>query len=631
MRVSSSYFLVIVALAAALAASAHASLVEPDVQTADGTTTWTIMVYMAADVADELPWLQDINEMEAANQGEGTNVIVLLDPPDEGDTRLLRITQDAGGYDPDLVSEDIEDGGEVVPESGEVNTGSPDTLADFIEFSASSYPADNLVLVLWGHGAGWRGMCPDGFDLLTVPELRSGLLTAQNAMQRGIDMIVLDICDGATSELAFEVGDLADLLVGSEMGVPAEGLPYRDVLDVLAADVDQPLDSFGAAMVDAYVDWATYGSAYPVSASLLDLNAIGSVGERLDELSEFGIGFDRLFHDDFTAAIDQSEHCEEEWLADFGAMCRGFSSPLFPLEMSTEALSLGVAYSDTVLHHAVFSPDGSDLATTGMSLYAPSDEAEDSPYDDLRISSLTSWTDFSHMLREDRIPEESWPGPEVAVSDSADDNDDLPDSATVSWTETDSWNYTAFSVHVFRMEGAGLVECGTHTSSDPVMEISGEVGNLLLSASAYNGTEAYAHHTESVTLSRTVDINITIDRTIDMAEDGFVVSLSSPSGGTRSTECVGETCSFTVVTPDWADVGDLLRVELRAIDDGRLLSEKTVRVSGEDMDVVMLVFAQSGPVQGSGVVAPMLLLLIIVLGVATVLLANFVVNGRRGR
>ena len=166
--------IVVLACATVLSTSSSISIHLAEAASIDEPATWTLMVYMAADVSDELPWLQDINEMEAAYQASGTSVVALLDPPGDGDSRLLEIAHDEGFFDPDIVSVDVEDEGEVIPVSGEVNMGSPDTLRDFIEFSAANYPADHLVLVLWGHGAGWMGLCPDGFDLLTLPELRDG-------------------------------------------------------------------------------------------------------------------------------------------------------------------------------------------------------------------------------------------------------------------------------------------------------------------------------------------------------------------------------------------------------------------------------------------------------------------------
>src|SRR4030067_289201 len=83
----------------------------------------------------------------------GVLVIALVDPPGPGNSRYLRIVHDPNSSDA-IVSSDIDDHGAVVPGS-EVNTADPLTLANFVGFTAASFPADRYVLVLWGHGVGW--------------------------------------------------------------------------------------------------------------------------------------------------------------------------------------------------------------------------------------------------------------------------------------------------------------------------------------------------------------------------------------------------------------------------------------------------------------------------------------------
>lgn len=622
---------VLVGIAILVSGAGSAGLVEGETTSADGTATWTFMIYMAADVSDELPWLQDVNEMEAANQADGTSIIVLLDPPNDGDTRLLEIAHDDGLFDPDIVSMDVEDEGAVVPVSGEVNTGSPETLADFIAFSATNYDADHLVLVLWGHGAGWRGMCPDGIDLLTLPELRSALAMSRDSLQRDIDMIVLDICSGATLELAFEVSDYAELLVGSELGVPAEGLPYTEILNDLASSPGQTPSELGAAIVDEYVHWATYGSAYPVSASLFDLGRAEDIRDSLDKMAFLGVAYDRLFHGELADAVALSAHVDEDWLVDFGTLCGSISSRQVPLELSMAALSLGVISSEAVAHNAQFSPDGEDTKTTGMALYVPSDQYEDEDYADLLISELTSWMDLSQMIRQDKTPSESGPAPEVTTTDSPEDHDDLPDAATVAWEASEEWNYTSFAVHVFRVEGHGLVDCGMVHSTGSTLSVSGVAGRLMLSASAYNGTEALAHHTESVTLSSTVKVDIELQNVDLLDGEDIEVVLASPTGASIVAACTGASCEIPIVIPDWIDTGDLLVIQVRSAGDGRVVSEKTVLISDADVSVTIRMFSMPMDQGDDTTIAILLASTLVVLGAAAIVLVNFALRRRAKR
>lgn len=597
---------------------------------ADDSATWTLMVYMAADVSDELPWLQDVNEMEAAYQASGINVIVLLDPPGDGDARLLEIVHDEGFFDPDIVSVDIDDGGEVLPVSDEVNMGSPETLESFIEFSATEYPADRLVLVLWGHGAGWRGLCPDGYDLLTLPELRSALTAATEAISEDIDMVVLDICNGATMELAVEIDDYAELLVGSELGVPAEGLPYSDILNSLSASAGQSPLEFGEVIVDEYIDWAVHGSSYPVSASLLNLTVIDDVCDSLDYVSDLGIRFDRLFHDDIVEAVGLSEHAdEEEWLVDFGVLSRRLSSQDIPLELAMAALSSGMLGSEAVVHHSQFSPDGADTGTSGLSLYLPSSAAEDEDYEDLKIANQTSWTYLSHMLREDRAISTSGPGPVVTTFDSPDDADSLADSATVSWEVSEEWNYTSFYVHVFRIGDDGFVDCGVTESSSPELVVTDVVGRLKLSASACREGEALAYRAEDVTLSSTITVSVVLQDVENAGRDNIEIALVQDGAAPRMAECTDGSCAITIAVPDWIDAGEFLTVRALAADDWEVLSEITVVVSGEDIDITMQLFARQPDTDDRPLTAVLLASALAMLGAATIIYLNFVLPRRR--
>src|SRR5512136_1192232 len=155
-----------------------------NISTQSSHMRWTIMMYMADDYPPDLPWSDNIHQMEAANQTDGTNVIALVDPLGAGNSKLLKVEH--GG------AVAVSDSFAVIPPSGEVNMATPNTLNSFIRFSATNYPADRYVLILWGHGAGWVGMCPDGTDILTLGELRDALSSATGSMGRPLDLVGVD-------------------------------------------------------------------------------------------------------------------------------------------------------------------------------------------------------------------------------------------------------------------------------------------------------------------------------------------------------------------------------------------------------------------------------------------------------
>ncbi|HUV61503.1 MAG TPA: clostripain-related cysteine peptidase [Thermoplasmata archaeon] len=548
--------------------------------------SWTFMIYMAADVTDTLPWEADINEMEAADQAENANIIVLVDPPGMANTMLLKIEHDDNHFDPEIVSTTIDDLGEVIPGGGEVNTGSPAVLRDFILFSATEYPADRLVLVLWGHGAGWRGLCPDGTDLLTLPELGAALAMAEATLDRRLDMLVLDVCNGATMELAYEISEHADFLVGSELNVPAEGLPYADVFNAFSEDPWQSTNAFGEAIVDSYVEWAEYGSSHATVACLLDLSRVDDTVEALDSMSELGLIFNRLYHSAMTAAVHSSEHCEDEWSVDFGALCGELCAEDLPIEVKVASMDAAREYLLAVKHYAETNTDELDGATTtGLSLYCPS-SVSDTGYLELRISQ-TLWTNLSFRLHEDIALQAQGPGPELTLGDSSVGGENILDFATLTWNPDAEWNYTSYMVNVFRIEPNGLVACQTILAVNPVIRIMDVIGDLWISASGCIGGEAYSNHLRQCTLSRLVTVEVIVSSLPETYDGDIGVMISSDINDFMIFRCEDNVCTVLFTAPDWANIGGIVTLRLIDLTNRNILSEQRTLVSGEDMVVTL--------------------------------------------
>ena len=587
------------------------------------TSTWTVMIYMAADIEDPPPWAQDINELEAATHVEGVDVIVLVDPSEQGDSKLLKIEHDDNYFDPMIVSPELDDGGEVIPGGGEVNTGSPATLRDFIVYSATHYPADNLVLVLWGHGGAWRGLCPDGYDPLTLPELRSALLMTNEVLDRGIDMVVLDVCNGATLEIAYEISGYADILVGSELLVPAEGLPYMDIVNDLTSDTSQSVEAFAEVIVDNYIDWALYGSSCSTSMGAFDLGHIDGIVYSLDELSVLGFGYDRLYHDLTSSAMRSSERTEEPWYLDVASIAEGVCERDLPAEVKHAALLVAQSHQSAVIRHETIGVGGTDGLDTslGLGVYVPADTAFDESYSELRIAE-TSWDEFSVALRGDRGIAPSGPGPVIEVDDSTADGDLLPDVLTVTWDPDQSWNYSSYAVYVFQVWSHGLVIYSETHSATPIVRVAGVVGNLLISASAFVGDEVHSHHTLNATLSKLIGIEITVRHGSLVPGSQLEVVTHHEDEESHRVPCLSGSCIVYLVIPEQGDVGEVIRIEVVDVDHGTVLSERLIMITGEDVVLTMFIHEPTSDSIGT-VLAVSIIASLALLGIAFVVYANF--------
>ncbi|MCR9260448.1 MAG: clostripain-related cysteine peptidase [Pseudomonadaceae bacterium] len=250
---------------------------------------WTLMVYIAGDNDLEGPALVDLDEMEAGLPETGVNVIVLIDRSkdyseelgDWHDTRILQIqpNKDRGTVDlRELVR------------IGEVNTGDPQTLTDFMKYSMNNFPARRFGLVMWNHGGGWQAMASDddlgngdGHDSLTTVELSQALSQALPPGKK-LDLIGFDMCLMAQLEVAYEMAPFADFMVASQAIEPGYGWPYHVLLPEFG-NVNSTPRALASNIVQRYGAYAENENELIATQSAIDLGQIPRVVKNLDALS----------------------------------------------------------------------------------------------------------------------------------------------------------------------------------------------------------------------------------------------------------------------------------------------------------------------------------------------------------
>ena len=131
----------------------------------------------------------------------------------------------------------------MLEDMGTKDMSDPQTLIDFIKYAVDNYPAKRYMLILNSHGGGWYGISPDeangSGDMMSLPDLRSAMETGPH-----FDVVVFHACLMSMTEVAYEIKDLADYMVSSEISMPA--------LSVLGADVwlKELMDNPGMASYD---------------------------------------------------------------------------------------------------------------------------------------------------------------------------------------------------------------------------------------------------------------------------------------------------------------------------------------------------------------------------------------------
>jgi hypothetical protein len=242
----------------------------PPVPAAASGQTWTIMLYQDADdqVLEKDIYL-DLNEAERVGSSKNVNIVAQMDRfragfQGDGDWTSARryfVTQDS---DLNQIHS------QMVQDLGEVDMANGQTLVDFVQWAAKSYPADHYVLILSDHGMGWPGgwsdPAPGGSDNSGVPLTRRlgrnlYLMELDQALQQArtqagiskFDIIGMDACLMSQIEVMAALQPHANYAVASEEVEPSIGWAYAGFLGALVTNPDMSAADLSRLMVKSYI------------------------------------------------------------------------------------------------------------------------------------------------------------------------------------------------------------------------------------------------------------------------------------------------------------------------------------------------------------------------------------------
>ncbi|MDQ3823739.1 MAG: clostripain-related cysteine peptidase [Actinomycetota bacterium] len=290
---------------------------------------WTFMVYMAGfnNLTDFAT--ADLEEMRSVGSTDDVKIAVFIKRLGKTAATRLIVGRGGAGEQP----EDIE----------EADSGTPQTLLDFVRWAAQTAPAERYALVVWNHGSGWdvldldevyaevrsrggaaaegmtsreigmratqrigralfkptletvfelptqgeRAIASDdgtGHSLDTI-ELKNVLEKAQAELGT-LELLGMDACLMSTLEVAYEAQQYTRVVVGSEELEPGDGWPYQRIVGDLVAEPDMDGKELGRRIVRHYVDsYADQQSQWPVTQCAIAAEGIGGFAEQLDALA----------------------------------------------------------------------------------------------------------------------------------------------------------------------------------------------------------------------------------------------------------------------------------------------------------------------------------------------------------
>ena len=228
----------------------------------------TVMVYMCGTDLESKNGMAttDLEEMVSAQLGKNINIVLETGGTSHWQNQIIKSNTNQRFH--------VLQGG-IKPLDAKVGKRSmvdPDTLSDFIQFSAREFPADRYMLILWDHGGG--SLTAFGYDEL-FPGDSMSLDEIDSALKKGgvkFDIIGFDACLMATLETALVAGQYGDYLLASEAVEPGTGWYYTNWLSALSADPAMDSLDLGKAIIDDYVKMSGNSQTTLSLADLAELN-----------------------------------------------------------------------------------------------------------------------------------------------------------------------------------------------------------------------------------------------------------------------------------------------------------------------------------------------------------------------
>ncbi len=236
--------------------------------------TWTIFVYMCGSDLESDGGLatMDLQEMIDGAQSDRVKFVVQ--------------TGGANAWDNDLVDDSlaqrfvIENQNMVEVEAAEgANMGSANTLAEFLEWGVSTYPAEKMGLVFWNHGGGSiTGVCFDEqneSDSLSLLEMENALTAVYPQMTDRFEFIGFDACLMGTVETGNMLAPHARYMVGSEELEPGYGWDYTTMGSFIGSNPAAGGAELGKVIVDSFYEaCVAIDSQNEATLSCIDLSKI---------------------------------------------------------------------------------------------------------------------------------------------------------------------------------------------------------------------------------------------------------------------------------------------------------------------------------------------------------------------
>lgn len=367
------------------------------------TREWTVLVFMNAANNLEPDSIDDMNEMEQLGSTADVNIVVQWKriagyDSSNGDWRTTRryyVTKDS---DTATVNSNL-----LVDMGSGVDMGSATTLREFLQWGVRSFPARKYMVVLWNHGAGWRAY-RDRLNILArgvsyddntgnnirIWEMPLALSVAGVSKW---NIVAFDASLMQMIEVAYEIRNLADYIVGSEESPPAAGYPYHRILAPVVANPAISARDLAAQIVTQTINYYNPDSTDNITQSALDAAQLDNLAQRVDALALTLLSIAPGNGLAIASARDNAQAYAEYTYKDLWDYTEQLRARLPASQALTDAIN-GV---QSAISQAVIAEAHSNRRVNrshGLSIYVPRPSELETRYNLLAFSRVTHWDEW---------------------------------------------------------------------------------------------------------------------------------------------------------------------------------------------------------------------------------------------
>jgi cysteine peptidase C11 family protein len=377
---------------------------------------WSVFVYICADEPNEdlvEAAIANVSEMRKVGSNDYVGIVAQLDLPAVPTKRYV-FPANTGLVRPSEI--------DVIELDRNINSADPASIVDFFDWANRRAPAENIFLIMWGHGFGIDDFNPfltnaappgtlgrssefGGFpdrngplpivqtpiydmtsglpdqgraDFLKNNQIAEAVIKCRKSLPAGQNLAVLgfDACDMSLLEVWFEMTEGADIGIGSQYGIPYKGWPYTRILTQLLHHPEWTSQVLAKRVVEDFADFNDLVESKPVvtlSACNLSLeaeiaNVIRPLAEALSKASTSASDRTKIFD-----ARNESPIFDEDGFVDVESFCRLLQVNFPDSEIASRCEDVCKAVQKYVLAHS-FAPKRTTKKislSTGVSLWFP--------------------------------------------------------------------------------------------------------------------------------------------------------------------------------------------------------------------------------------------------------------------